>query len=46
MRLMSLLLLILVTRVRRDDMDFLGSHYLIRTLLRAAETALHDFSLY
>ena len=25
-------------------MDFLGSYYLIRTLLRAAETALHDFS--
>ena len=41
---MPLLLLILTTRVRRNDMDFLGSHYLIRTLLRAAETALHDFS--
>lgn len=41
---MPLLLLILMTRVRRDDMDFLGSHYLIRTLLRAAETTLHDFS--
>ncbi len=41
---MSLLLLMVTSR--RDDMDFLGSHYLIRTLLRAAETALHDFSLY
>lgn len=36
----------LATVFGRDDMDFLGSHYLIRTLLRAAETALHDSSLY
>ena len=46
LRLMPLLLLILTTRVRRNDMDFLGSHYLIRTLLRAAETTLHDFSFH
>ena len=41
-----LLLLTLMARFGRDDMNFLGSHHLICPMFRVAEIALHDFSLY